>query len=195
MSEHIYRQQFEEIIRNNEWFMSILRDVRLCNPPDWYVGAGVIRNIVWDYLHGLVEDNYNSRDVDVAFFDPSNLTPERDAEVQQQLSALRHDVPWEATNQAAVHLWYESVFGYSVPPLESTESAIRTWPETATSIGVKLLANDSLNIYVPFGLEDLMTMKLRRNRTRISLELYRKRIAEKQPAQRWPRLQIIDEYN
>lgn len=40
MAEQIYRQQFEEIIRNSEWFTSILRAVRLCNPPDWYVGAG-----------------------------------------------------------------------------------------------------------------------------------------------------------
>lgn len=46
MAEQIYRQKFEEIIRNSEWFMSILRTVRLCNPPDWYVGAGIIRNIV-----------------------------------------------------------------------------------------------------------------------------------------------------
>lgn len=183
MSEQMYRQRFEEIIRNNDWFMSVLSDVRLCNPPSWYVGAGVIRNIVWDCLHGLTENNNFTRDVDVAFFDPSNLTPERDAEVQNELSSIRPDVPWEATNQAAVHLWYQSVFGYPVDPLESTESAICTWPETATSIGVKLLQNDSLQIYAPFGLEDLMTMKFRRNRARITLELYRKRMAEKRHAQ------------
>lgn len=62
---------------------------------------------------------------------------------------------------------------------------------TATSIGVKILADDSLKIYAPFGLEDLMIMKLRHNPTRITLELYRRRIADKRPSQRWPRIQII----
>ena len=29
----------------------MLETVRGCNPPDWLVGAGVIRNLVWDHLH------------------------------------------------------------------------------------------------------------------------------------------------
>ncbi|WP_338325861.1 nucleotidyltransferase family protein [Paenibacillus luteus] len=69
--------------------------------------------------------------------------------MQNELSNIRPDVPWEATNQAAVHLWYQNVFGYPVAPLESTEAAIYTWPETATSVGVKLLPNDDLQICAP----------------------------------------------
>lgn len=59
-----YEQELQKIIRSNNWFMGLLRAVRHCNPPDWFVGAGVIRNIVWDYLHGYVNPT-PVRDVDV----------------------------------------------------------------------------------------------------------------------------------
>jgi hypothetical protein len=31
---------------------------------------------------------------------------------------------WEATNQAAVHLWYEQTFGFAVPPLTSSADGV-----------------------------------------------------------------------
>jgi hypothetical protein len=34
--------------------------------PDWFVGAGAIRNTVWDYLHGYTVPTPLA-DVDVAF--------------------------------------------------------------------------------------------------------------------------------
>jgi hypothetical protein len=93
--------------------MSILETVRACNPPDWLVGAGDIRNLVWDHLHQYQAPTQLA-DVDVIFFDPQDVRQERDLMVQQQLNQRLPDVPWEATNQAAVHLWYEEVFGFSV---------------------------------------------------------------------------------
>lgn len=183
--------EFERIIRANGWFMDVLAAVRACDPPSWLVGAGVIRNIVWDYLHGRKEPT-PVKDVDVAFFDPDNLSPERDAEVQNILRKLRPDIPWEATNQAAVHLWFESVFGYAVPPLHSCEEAVATWPETVTSIGVRLRKDGSLYIVAPFGFEDLFGLVLRRNPARVTPELYRRRAVEKGIARLWPKVKVID---
>jgi hypothetical protein len=40
---------------------------------------------------------------------------------------------------------------------------VSTWPETATSIAVRLLANDELHVVAPCGLADLFGMVLRRN--------------------------------
>lgn len=34
------------ILSQNHWFMRVLRAVRTCDPPDWLVGGGVIRNIL-----------------------------------------------------------------------------------------------------------------------------------------------------
>ena len=186
-----YKDEFKKIVYSNDWFMEVLQTVRKCNPPNWYVGAGVIRNIVWDHLHHY---NYQTpvKDIDVAFFDENDLRPERDQEVQNQLQAIQPEILWEATNQASVHLWFENYFGYPVSSLKSSEEAIATWPETVTCIGVRLLDNDSLKIEAPFGFDDLFNMILRRNPSRLTIDLFRKRYQEKQIMKKWPKVKIID---
>ena len=87
MAEQEYAQELTHIIRSNSWFMRVLETVRYCNPPDWLVGAGIIRNLVWDHLHEFREPTPIA-DVDVIFFDASDLSPERDQAVQEQLAAL-----------------------------------------------------------------------------------------------------------
>jgi hypothetical protein len=184
-------QALEGILCANTWFSEVLTAVRDCAPPDWYVGGGVVRNVVWDHLHGYTRPTLLN-DVDVAFYDPHDLSPERDRAVQDQLCDRLPSVPWEATNQAAVHLWYEEAFGYAVPPLRSTEEGIGTWPETVTSMGVRLLWNDQLLISAPCGLDDLFQMILRHNPRRVSIEQYRRRVEEKQIRQKWPQVRVID---
>lgn len=187
----MFENQLTQLILSNSRLMTILQAVRKCDPPDWYVGAGMIRNLVWDHLHEYPQPTA-SQDVDVAFFDPEDLSKERDAEVEQQLRKLQPDTPWEATNQAAVHLWFEQVFGYPVQPLKSSEEAIDTWPETATCVGVRLDANDQLKIVAPCGLDDLFEMKLRRNPVRVRLEEFHKRLREKQILEKWPQVEVVD---
>jgi len=178
------RRLVDGILQANEWFMGLLTAVRTCDPPDWYIGTGAIRTIVWDYLHGA--------HVDVGFFDPHDLRPARDAAMEAELHALRPDVPWEAKNQAAVHLWYERVFGYPVAPLTSCVDAIGTFPETVTSIGVRLLDNQCLELAAPNGLNDLLNMVLRRNPRRVTLEPFLQRLAEKRVQERWPLVRVVD---
>ena len=185
-----YEIELRELIVHNERIMTILRTVRRCNPPDWLVGAGVIRNLVWDHLHGYEERNL-PRDVDVVFFDLTDLSPERDTAVTAALTAYLPTVAWEATNQAAVHLWYEAEFGKVVPSLTSSAAAIATWPETATCTAVRLLPDDSLQIVAPFGLEDLFQMVLRRNPARVMLARFQQRLQEKQIQQKWPQVQVV----
>jgi hypothetical protein len=180
-----------QVIHSHAWFMRILETVAACNLPDWGVGAGVLRNIVWDYLHGYRAPSYLA-DVDVAFFDPSDLSPERDRAIRQQLIERAADVPWEVTNQAGVHLWFEEYFGYPVKPLRSLQDAVATWPETATSVVVRLTPAGAIEVIAPLGLADLFAMVVRRNPRRVSVELYHRRIAEKRYQERWPRVQIIE---
>ena len=98
----------------------------------------------------------------------------------------------EATNQAAVHLWYKGVFGFSVPALHSSEEAVGTWPETATSVAVRLLATDQIRIVAPYGLSDLFNMVLRRNPCRVTNEQFVQRLHSKQIVSKWPCVQVID---
>jgi hypothetical protein len=192
MTELDYEQRLRQILGANTWFMALLRTVRACDLPDWFVGAGVIRNITWDYLHGYSEPTPVA-DVDVAFFDPTNLTPERDRAAQQQLQARQPEIPWEATNQAAVHLWYKAVFGDAVPPLASTLDAIGTWPETVTCTGARLLPDDTLLIAAPYGLADLFNLILRRNPRRVSLERFQERVQQKKILEKWPQVRELEE--
>jgi hypothetical protein len=190
MEEQIYRQELTRLIRSTPWLMSILETVRECNPPDWLVGAGVIRNLVWDHLHQY-QTPTPPADIDVIFFDPQDVRPERDRMAQQKLAQRLPGVPWEATNQAAVHLWYEEVFGFSVPALHTSEEAVGTWPETATSVAVRLLATDEIYIVAPCGLTDLFNMVLRRNPSRVTREQFVQRLHSKEIVRKWPHVHVI----
>jgi uncharacterized protein len=183
--------RLEELVRSSDWLMAALRAGREVDPPDWLVGGGVLRDLVWDRLHGRAEPG-RPRDVDLAFFDPLRLDAGRDAEVEQALVDRLAGVPWDAKNQAAVHRWYGRVFGGEVAPLASAADGVGTWPETATAVAVRLLDGDELRVVAPFGLEDLFGLVCRRNPRRVSVDHYRRRLRDKRVAERWPKVTIID---
>lgn len=186
-----FEERLVELLRTNLEFMPILQAVADVDPPHWAVGAGVVRDIVWDHLHGYAAPTRH-RDVDVAFFDSTDLAPEYDRRVTNELVRRLPGVPWEAKNQAAVHTWYEARFGTSVDPLTSVEDAVETWPETATTVAVRLRSIGELQVIAPFGLSDLFGLVLRRNPCRVSVELFRQRAAGKRITERWPHVCVVD---
>jgi len=133
------------------------------------------------------------RDIDVGYFDPGDLTPARDNAVAAQLRERAPHLPWDAKNQAAVHLWYPQRFGIAVPPFRNTAEAIATFPETASCVGLRLHGDDRIDVVAPHGLEDLFGLVCRRNPTRVSIEFYERRVSEKAWADRWPDLRIVSE--
>src|SRR6202035_5374382 len=149
------------LVRCSPVLMRALRAARTVDPPDWVIGAGAIRDRVWDHLHGFTRPA-PVRDLDLAFFDPIALGGDRERSAQRALAAEAPALAWDVTNQAAVHLWYPQVFGIEVDPLTSTSDAVATWPETATAIGVRLLADDCIEGIAPCGLDDLFGLICRR---------------------------------
>src|SRR3954471_15554389 len=180
--------RLEEIVRSTPWLMDALAAAREVAAPDWLIGAGAVRTAVWDRLHGY--DEAEPADVDLAFFDPDDLSEERETAIERQLRGLL-PVEWDAKNQARVHLWYARRFGYEVPPLTSSADAVATWPETATAVGLRLTGDDRLVVEAPLGLGDLLGMVHRRNPRRVSAEEYGRRLASKRIAARWPRVKIV----
>jgi hypothetical protein len=193
ISERSDKQQSRLIalIYSSSVLMRALRAARTVGPPDWVIGAGVIRDRVWDHLHGCTQPS-PSKEVDLAFFDPCSLGSDRERSVQREVTARAPDISWDVTNQAGVHLWYPKVFGIEVEPLTSAADAVGTWPETATSIAVRLLADDTIQVVAPCGLDDLFGLICRRNPRRVTEEQYRRRVDSKQIARRWPRVRILD---
>lgn len=186
----LHTKEFSHIVTSSPWFMAVLRAVRELDLPSWCVGAGAVRNLVWDYLHGY-QDAATVTDVDVAYFDSADLSASRDEQLEAQLVKNLADIPWEVTNQAAVHLWFEGYFGHSVRPLNSLEEAVASWPEYATAVGIRLESDDRLTVIAPYGLTDLFEMVVRRNPVRVSLGVYQRRILTKRYTERWPRVVVI----
>lgn len=178
------------LARKSSWFWPALVAVRTLNLPSWCIGAGAVRNLVWDSLHGL-DASWTSSDIDVAYFDNTDLSAERDASFESQLACMHPQLPWEVTNQAAVHTWFETAFGYPVDPLASLEAAVASWPEYATAVGLTLLPDDTIRVIAPYGLDDLFTMVVRRNPARVSIATYRERVEKKRYHDRWPRVTVI----
>ncbi len=180
-----------EIIGKHPWFMATLDAVSDLGLSQWCIGAGAIRNIVFDYCDG--ESTTSIRDVDVAYFDPSDLSEHRDRKYEDILKVRMADVPWEVTNQAAVHLWFHKKFGYRVPPVNGIEEAVATWPETCTAVAVTKVHKDGYKVYAPCGLEDLFGMVIRRNPARVDVRTYNARILNMHYDQRWKSVKIINE--
>jgi len=180
--------ELASILRRAPTVMRALRAAREVDAPDWLVGAGAIRNAVWDTLHRRTPAA--PTDVDLVFRDPDDLTPTRDATVREAL-CRRAPLPWDASNQAAVHLWYPQRFGMCVPPLLSSAAGVATWPEIATCAGVRLLAGDDLLVVAPYGLDDLLNGVCRHNPALVPVETYELRVREKGFGARWPRLQLV----
>ncbi|MEU6202757.1 nucleotidyltransferase family protein [Micromonospora musae] len=172
--------------------LNVLIAVRGAGLPDAWVGAGVLRDLAWGQRYGPGFDPQAVRDVDVAFFDPHDLTPSNDAAATELLRRREPLVPWEATNQAAVHTWYEGVFNAApVAALNSIADAVATWPETATCVAVRLDHADTLHVCAPLGLDDLLNGVWRRNPRRVTIEISRARLARHEPSRRWPRVRVI----
>ena len=184
-------ERLVDLVRATPRFMRTLAHVRALRLPAWCVGAGAVRNLVWDALHGHATPSALA-DVDVAHFDADDLSPERDATLQRALARIAPDTPWEVTNQAGVHLWFEAHFGHAVAPLRSLGEAVASWPEYATAVGLWLDDADRPHVIAPHGLDDLFAMVVRRNPTRVSVETYRQRVASKRYPQRWPQVRVIE---
>lgn len=183
-----YEQQLCDLVESSAHLMTALRAVRSLGLSSWCIGAGSIRSLVWDSLHGFREPS-NVDDVDVAYFDaeaPHGL----DAELQGRLHSLLPTFPWEVTNQALVHKWFAGALGLTVSPLTSLEDGLATWPEYATCVGVYLTTDGALKVIAPYGLSDLFELRVRHNPRRANTATFMQRVQSKRFGERWPRLSI-----
>ncbi len=74
-------------------------------------------------------------------------------------------------------------------PYESLEAAINTWPTTATAIGVRKIKEDWV-IYAPFGLKDVMNLRVIANSRSITEEIYMNKVMKWKV--KWPELDFLE---
>jgi hypothetical protein len=179
-------EQFILYIRENEQLLKDLKLVREMKLPDCYIAAGYIRNYVWDRLHGFnTREKHN--DIDLVYFDPENVSEERDRSLENNLIKQTQNEKWSVKNQARMHVKNGD------NPYKSTRDAIAHWPETVTAVGVMLDKNDDIEIISPYGLEDLFQMVVRRSPLFQNKEYYLNRVKGKDWINQWPLLKLIED--
>lgn len=179
----------EAIVLQSPTLRDIILRAEELGLPDYYIGAGCIAQTVWNSLSGYPLD-YGISDIDLVYFD-TNLEQAAEEKVAEQARHLYADLPFplDVKNEARVHLWYEARFGYAIKPYVSLEDAINTWPTTATSMAVRVEAENRLRVYAPFGLNDLFGRIVRPNKAQITEEIYKAK-ADKWH-KKWPELTVI----
>ncbi len=179
------KQDIAELIRKDAWMMKILRLVRELHLPDCLIGAGFVRSKVWDYLH-----DYKKRtplpDIDVIYFDKSDLSEEVEEKYQGLLKEKMPDVEWSVTNQARMHAFKGD------EPYVSAEEGLSNWVEIPTCIGAKLNDTNEVLITAPWGVEDLFNLIVKPNpQCRDNPGSYRERMQKKNWQKIWPKLIIV----
>ena len=171
-----------QIISEDTWMMETLANVQKLNLPDCWIGAGFIRNKIWDKLHDF--DRTPINDVDVIYFDSNSLSEQHESKLETQLKAIQPNINWSVKNQARMHLRNNH------KPYSNCEDAISFWPETATAVAVRVNAKNELELIAPYGLKDLFDLNLKHS-PRSDYNSYLFRIHSKQWNKRWKRLNVI----
>ncbi len=135
------------MLADDAWRRRAMIAVRDAGPPAGWIGAGFVRDAVWDRLHGRAPAP-PAGDVDVLWYAPGEGAG-RDATAEAMLSAACPGVDWSVKNQARMHGRNGDA------PYSDVTDAMRHWPETATAVAVRLTAAGMVEVAAPYGLDDL----------------------------------------
>lgn len=177
-------------IETDTWMMEILRTAAQLKLPDWCVSAGFVRSKVWDVLH-----KFGTRtplpDVDVVYYDASNLDESTEKMLDAKLRSWLPDVRWSVKNQARMHI------AKGEQQYSSTEDALAKYPETCTAVGVRLEQDGALTLIAPLGVADLLDVVVRPTPHFVMnaaqrASVYNARLAQKNWREKWPRVRAVE---
>lgn len=172
------------LIKNDQEMMRVIKIAEAQYLKDWLIGAGFVRNKVWDYLHDKTGKEGYQSDIDLVYYDPDGNSEIKDSELGKQLKE-NTGIEWEVVNQFYAHKYN------NIEPYSSTEDAISKWPETATGIGVTI-KNNELVLVTPHGINDLVNMIVRPSPYMPgAIQRVHERMKKKNWLDRWPKLKVI----
>lgn len=182
-------QRLVSIVRANAGFMAMLRVLHDAELPHGYVAGGTIRSMVWDALHGRSGWKV-PRDIDIVYFDPVDVSEGGEEAYRGSLRRAAPALPWEVVNQARVHLWAQKK-GMATRPFSSMEEAVASWLERTHCVALRLTKDEQIQVVAPLGLEDLLSVVVRRNPARSDVDNYLRRIETKRYEERWPAVILV----
>ena len=172
----LIRQDLLQAIQLNTDLMRILTIIRDLGLKDSWLAAGSVRNFIWNLLSDKSPFDRET-DVDVIFFDP-DVSYEETVSLENK---LREDFPqyqWELKNQVYMHQ-----HSPHTAPYTSSRDAMSKYPERCTAIGLRLHADATLELFAPYGLEDILNFQVSptphflENKDR--MKLYQTRLSKK----------------
>ncbi len=173
-----------DLIRADPWMMRVLHAAAALNLPDWMIGAGFVRNKVWDHLHGFANAEVQTADIDLIYFDPTDLRESTEKDYDRQLRLIC-DVNWSTKNQARIH----EATGDA--PYTSAADGLAHWVETAACVAATLQGG-TLRLIAPHGTGDLAKLIVRRSPGfSRDISVLQQRVASKRWLEKWPRLQLV----
>lgn len=154
----------EEIIRSEPVLMRVLESLCALELPDAWLVSGAIYNCVWNRLTGR-PGLYGVNDIDIIYFEGSDLSWEAEDRVIRTIEAGLPDlpVPVQPRNQARVHLWYEQKFGFAFAPLSTATESLLRYASKTHAVAARLDADGGMEIQAPFGLDDMFSFRLTPN--------------------------------
>lgn len=170
--------------------MEVLKHAAVINLPDWWICAGFVRSKVWDVQFGNNERTLLD-DIDVIYYDKEHVEESIEKTYEDQLRSMMPGIRWSVKNQARMHV-LNGVRSY-----QSSIDGIANFPETATSLGVKLNHAGSVVLTAPWGTEDVLSGIIRPTPPfRKSGKLYRifeTRLNQKRWSDTWDGLRVVQE--
>lgn len=183
-------RKIESSLRRSPVVSRVFDDWTKLALPNCWIVAGAVFQSFWNSEHGF-SPLHGINDIDLIYFDPDDLTEETENEHAIRINELLTDLGLrvDVKNEARVHLWYESSFGYPIDAYRSAEAAMETFPTTAGTIGVRPVGQ-ALEAFAPYGFDDLLNLVIRPNKRQITEAIYATKVARWKP--HWPRVRFLD---
>lgn len=124
-------QDITRLLEKDSWRMNVLKAAAELKLPDWWIGAGFLRNAIWDAMED--RDSSPTRDVDLAYFNKDDTNPETDWAYDERMKTDYPFAEWEVRNQARMD------YVDNLDPYVSVADGIAHWVETATCVATKLV--------------------------------------------------------
>jgi hypothetical protein len=204
-------QRVCEIIQADSHRMLCLHALQQLALSQGYLGAGFLRNAIWDFLYQKSTPT-PLNDVDVIYFDANNTQRAKDTFYEMQLNEVLPQVKWQVKNQARMHVLH----GHA--PYKNCEEAISYWIEKETCVAIALSSADSValsasasgsssangkarlsssfetagpfEILAPFGLQANFTGTISINPKYPRPDVFNERIQKKRWCEIWPTLTV-----
>lgn len=179
----------EKLFLSDNELMGIFRIIAELDLQDCWLAAGTLRNYIWNILSDRpgLED---ASDLDVVFYDP-RISYEQTLDIQENLQQVYPKYKWEVKNQVYMHIHSPNTL-----PYQSARDAIAKYPERCTAIAGRLNKERDLELFLPYGTEDITNFILAPTphfpEDLERMELYKSRLTKKNWLNKWPQLREND---